>query len=193
MGVGSILAGLIVAALSGCADDTGSNPVGSVVVPAQVAADVMQGVLAADRTVYARDVITRMVVEEKVIKASEYWHDDQALPLPAQVFRLGAEQVADQDLDVWYSLLSLWPINQQNRPKTELEKTGLEFIRDNPGENFYGVEDLGGKDYFTAIYEDNGVAQACVTCHNEHKDSPRRDFELNDNMGGLVIRFLLDG
>jgi len=31
------------------------------------------------------------------------------------------------------------------------------------------------------------VAQACVGCHNAHANSPRRDFKLNDVMGGIVI------
>ena len=32
------------------------------------------------------------------------------------------------------------------------------------------------------------VAQACVSCHNSHNDSPRKDFKLKDVMGGVVIR-----
>jgi len=32
------------------------------------------------------------------------------------------------------------------------------------------------------------VAPACVTCHNDHKDSPKKDFKLGDTMGGVVIR-----
>ncbi|MGH8865829.1 MAG: c-type heme family protein, partial [Burkholderiales bacterium] len=40
---------------------------------------------------------------------------------------------------------------------------------------------------------DKAVAEACVTCHNNHKDSPRSDFKLNDIMGGIVIRIPLTG
>ncbi len=49
-------------------------------------------------------------------------------------------------------------------------------------------EKLGNQKYFTAVYADTAVAQACVSCHNEHKDSPRKDFKLKDVMGGVVIR-----
>ena len=31
------------------------------------------------------------------------------------------------------------------------------------------------------------VAQACIGCHNAHSNSPRRNFRLNDVMGGIVI------
>jgi len=49
-------------------------------------------------------------------------------------------------------------------------------------------ETLGDRKYFTAIYPDVAVAQACIQCHNEHKDSPRSDFAMDDVMGGVVIR-----
>jgi hypothetical protein len=57
---------------------------------------------------------------------------------------------------------------------------------------YYGAETLGGKNYFTAVYADMAVAPACIDCHNEHQDSPRKDFDLGDVMGGVVIRIPLD-
>ena len=47
--------------------------------PKQVA-DMLHAVMAADRTVYAKKVINRLVKEHKVIKASEYYEDEKALP-----------------------------------------------------------------------------------------------------------------
>ena len=41
--------------------------------------------------------------------------------------------------------------------------------------------------------DDRAVAPACVTCHNDHKDSPKRDFKLNDVMGGVVLRIPISG
>ena len=51
--------------------------------------------------------------------------DESALPLPAQMFRMGAEMVAEKDPGFTYSLLSIWPINKQNTPRTDVEKAGL--------------------------------------------------------------------
>ena len=62
------------------------------------------------------------------------------------------------------------------------------LIAANPGQNFYTEETLGGKTYFTAVYADKAVAPACVSCHNEHKDTPKKDFKIGDTMGGVVIR-----
>jgi len=154
----------------------------------KVMADSLQGVLEADRTVYTRLIVNRLQNEEKVIKTSEHWKDDQALVRPAQMFRYGSEMVAERDAPFSYSLLSLWPVNKQNSPKTDAEKNGLKYIADNTGNNYYKMEKLGDKTYFTAVYADAAVAPACITCHNAHEDSPRSDFKLGEVMGGVVIR-----
>jgi Protein of unknown function (DUF3365) len=151
-------------------------------------ADGLHAVMAADRTVYTRMVVNRLQNEEKVIKATEHFKDDKSLPLPAQMFRFGAEAVAEKKMPFSYSLLSLWPVNKQNLPKTAVEKKGLEAVAKDPTKPFYGEETLGKAKYFTAVYADRAVAPACVTCHNDHKDSPKTDFKIGQTMGGVVIR-----
>jgi hypothetical protein len=150
-------------------------------------ADSLHMIMDSDRTVYTKLIVNRLQNEEKVIKASEHWKDDKALVLPAQMFRYGSEMVAEKGAGFSYSLLSLWPVNKQNAPKTAVEKEGLEAVAKS-GTPFYKDETLGGKTYFTAIYPDKAVAKACIACHNSHKDSPRRDFKMGDVMGSVVLR-----
>jgi len=176
-----------VTSLTACSD----SKVGGIEPKAMT--DALFSVMEADRTVYTKLIIGRLAKDEKVIKASEHWKDEKALVLPAQMFRYGAERVAEKGADFSYSLLSLWPVNKQNKPKTDVEKEGLKFIADNPGQNFYGEEKLGDTNYFTAIYPDIGVAPACISCHNDHKDTPKTDFKLGDVMGGVVIRIPVKG
>jgi len=169
---------------------SGGNSSGSV-TPQQMA-DAVHTVLEADRTVYTQKIVNRLTQEDKVIKASEHWKEDKALLLPAQMFRAGSEEVQKKGSGFSYALLSKWPINKQNKAKTEVEKKGLQAIIDNPDKPFYDTEKLGDKTYFTAVYQDKAVSQACVVCHNNHQDSPRTDFELNEVMGGVVIRIPID-
>lgn len=155
-------------------------------------ADAIYAVIESDRTVYTRTVVQRLQNEDEVITADEHWQEESALPLPAQMLRMGAEGVAKKNAGFSYALLSQWPINNQNNAKTPMEKEGLEFVKQNPGKNFYGTEKLAGKSYFTAVYPDVAVSEACTKCHNDHIDSPRKDFKLGDLMGGLVLRIPLD-
>ncbi len=190
----AVAAGLGTAAAVSAAPDVANQPV----ISPKAMADALHVVMDSDRTVYTRKIVNRLVKKDKVIEASEHFEDEKALVLPAQMFRFGSELVAERteklpDVNFSYSLQSLWPINKQNEPKTDAEKEGLQYIVDNKGENFYTVEELGGQKYFTAVYADSAVAPVCVSCHNDHKDSPRRDFELGDVMGGVVIRIPVEG
>jgi Protein of unknown function (DUF3365) len=180
---------MIAAGLALSAGGCGKSAAGG--ITPQVMADGLHAVMAADRTIYTRNVVNRLQNDLKIIKATEHWQDEKTLPLPAQMFRMGAELASKEGKGFTYALLSLWPVNKQNAPRTEVEKKGLQYVVDNPGKNYYADEDLGGTKYFTAVYADKAVAPACVSCHNNHEDSPRTDFKLDDIMGGVVIRVAL--
>ncbi len=160
-------------------------------VTAQTMADAIHDVIEADRAVYAELVINRLVIEEEVIEASEEYHEKSALPLPAQMLRASAEKVRDKKSGFSFSLVSPWPINSQNKVKTEAEVKGMDFVLANPNKNYYGEETLDGKKYFTALYADIAVSNSCVSCHNNHKDSPKKDFKVNDVMGAVMVRIPL--
>jgi hypothetical protein len=183
----AVLAALLTAVAA--AGNVASNERG---VSYQRMADALHTVLEADRTAYTKLVVHRLQNEEKVIEASEHWKDDKALLLPAQMFRAGAEAVAKKNAGFSYSLLSLWPINKQNAAKTAAEKAGLKALATTPDKPFYKEEKLGNKNYFTAVYADRAISKACVSCHNDHRDSPRKDFKLNEVMGGVVIRIPIE-
>jgi hypothetical protein len=155
-------------------------------------ADALHAVMESDRTVYTRNVVDRLQNDEKVIKASEHWKDDKALPLPSQMFRMGAEMVNAKNAGFTYSLASIWPINKQNVPKTPGEIAGLKAVAVRPSVPYYTEETLGKTRYFTAVYADRAISPACVTCHNQHRDSPRTDFKLGDVMGGVVLRIRME-
>lgn len=156
----------------------------------EVYTDSLFAVMKADRTNYTKLIIKRLgPAGADSIAPAEHWKDlDNGAPLPAQMFRAGSEAVAELTDKFTYTLQSKWPINPQNAPKTPMEKEGLEYIAANPGENFYGTEKLGDQEYFTAVYPDVGVSDACTNCHNNHKDTPKTDFKVGEVMGGVVIR-----
>jgi len=151
-------------------------------------ADAVHKVLETDRTVYTQMIVNRLTLQDKVIKASEHWQEDKALLLPAQMFRQSAERVNEQSPGFSYALISPWAINKKNSPRTDAEVKGVDKLKGDATKPFYADEELGGEKYFTAVYPDIAVADACVECHNKHKDSPRTDFKKGDLMGAVVVR-----
>ncbi len=170
----------------GCGNQGGQGGAAMGITPQQMT-DALYAVISADRAVYAGQVVDRLGKDE-AIKATERFKEEKTLPLPAQMLRMGAEHAQKTNASFSYALLSQWPINKQNAAKTDAEKAGLKFVAENPGKNYYVEEKIADKTYYTAVYPDKAVASACVTCHNNHADSPRKDFKDNEVMGALVIR-----
>ncbi|MFQ5450963.1 MAG: DUF3365 domain-containing protein [Nitrospinaceae bacterium] len=155
-------------------------------LPPEVVSDYVHSILEADRTIYSKHVVDRLK-NNNIMEASEHWWLENSLPLPAQ-FLLKASQLVEKNrAGVDFRLISLWPIHSRNGPANEFERKGLEFIDIHPVRPFIGKTRIGKKQFFQAIYPDFAVTPGCVQCHNSHPKSPRKDFKLNDVMGGIVV------
>ena len=172
-------------------------------IPPEVVVDYIHAVAEADRTAYTKHVVNRLKTLEGKSKsngvvpaeATEGWQQSNGIPLPAQMFRLGAE-LASENGQFTYGLISPWNINDAQAPKGEFEEQGMQKVVDT-GEPYKAEREIAGKKYYSAIYPDKAVAEACVTCHNSHpvhkERYPDKVFELRDVMGGVVINLPLSG
>jgi hypothetical protein len=160
-------------------------------VPPEKVADYVHAVLEADRTIYTTHVVNRMQ-EKGIVKAAEHWEQDNALLLPAQFLQHSGRLVAESGRGIRYRLIGLSPIYQRNAPATEFERKALETLRGRPERPVTGIVSSGKKQYFQAVYSDLAVSSACVSCHNSHPLSPKRDFKLQDVMGGIAITIPLE-
>lgn len=180
---------------------TTATATGPMIAP-ELVADYIHTALAADRTAYTKNVVSRAKTLEGVEKAdgvleiesTEGWQQTDGIPLPAQMFRLGSE-IANENGAYTYSLVSSWNLNDNQAPKGEFEATAIVEMEET-GEPVKGYQEVAGQAYFSAIYPDPAVAEACVTCHNTHpvhlERYPDKVFELGDVMGGIVINIPVD-
>ena len=179
---------LVLVVGTACARGGGNDSAG---LPPEKVADYVHAVIAADRATYAEEVVHRLQDIEQVIRATEQFKEEKGLPLPSQMLRMGAQRAAKTG-GFRYALISAWAINKANMPRTDFETRGLEAVAKVPGTPYRSTEVVGGKRYFMSLYADVAVSQACVSCHNGHVESPRKDFKLNDVMGGVVVALPLE-
>lgn len=156
-------------------------------VSSEKVAAFIHAVLEANRNNYTENVVSKL--RRDGIEAHEHWRDERGVPLPAQFLMETGRLVALKDLNFSFRLASLTPVYVWNGPNSDLERQGLAAVQQNPDHPYYGFVTKSGTRYFQAIYADRAVSTACVECHNNHPNSPRRDFKLNDVMGGIVITF----
>jgi hypothetical protein len=147
------------------------------IAPERVA-DYLFAIIAAHRKTYTTKVVERMQ-NQGVVLATENWMES-------------AHQTSEEDKGIRFRLISLWPTYQRNAPATEFERKGLEGVQANPDQAYTGMVTLKNKHFFQAVYADTAVSKACVSCHNTHPRSPKRDFQLGDVMGGVVITISLN-
>ena len=159
-------------------------------IPIRVVADYLHAVLKADRTFYTQHVVERMEAM-LLVTATENWREERTLPLPAQFLKEASRGLQVSGNPFRYRLVSLWPLNPENTPKNESEKQALEKVI-TYGEVAEQEIQRDNQKYYQAIFPDRAVSRACVNCHNAHPDSPKRDFKLNDVMGGLEILIPLE-
>ena len=177
--------------LTSCSETEAKAPSKPSGIEAQKMADALFSVMKGTRTAYTKHIVARLK-KKGIVKPNEKWEDfENGIMLPAQMFRHSRDLAMEANPGFTYSLQSEWPINKQNAPKTAMEKEGLQYIGKNPGKNFYGEEKIGDQVFYTAVYPDVAVSPACIDCHNDHKDSPRDDFKMDEVMGGVVIRIPL--
>ena len=158
--------------------ETPTKPKLAISIKPKDMADALHAVIGSDREVYT--------------KLSAQRAQEKGVLNPCELFRLNSEAVASKGVEFSYVLRALRPINQRNAPETEVEKKGLEFVSTHASQAYSEEELLGGRWYFTAVYADVAVNESCVTCHNQLKDSPRKDFKRGDVMGGVVVRVALE-
>ena len=143
-------------------------------------------VLAAEND-EARRLWTQEIVGagKKVgLSFDEDWEREEveAGPLPALFLKETARQMQRMSTDLTFFLGSDAPIKEANRFEGQ---QALEFaeIRATGEPQFF--EDTEHQDQ-VAMFPDVASAAACVSCHNDHVDSPRDDWTLHEVMGATT-------
>jgi hypothetical protein len=135
----------------------------------------------AFRTVYAKQIVAQAAKSN--VKPDENWtKEDHAIMLPAQFLKAAGGELKDFEL----GLIGLTPIYKENLPKTKAEEGALKQLAANPAKEVITFED---GPQFKGIAADLAIADSCVSCHNAHPMSLKKDFKKGDLMGAIVVRF----
>lgn len=134
----------------------------------------------------ARMIYTKRIVgpgKDAGLAFGEDWAEPgvEKGPLPALFLRLAAQKMEAKPPPLGLYLGSDAPINASNL-FTGDQAASFDALKSTGGPVFSSVPQVG----MVAMYPDVAGAQACVSCHNAHKDSPKTDWKLNDIMGATT-------
>lgn len=140
------------------------------------------------RAYYADNVISRLqAADGKAVYSENYREVHGGIPIPATLsIELGALfDNAHTDGRISYEFISDYPFaKRKSRPLDPFEIEALKSFRESADrQSFTKLEGNGlGRSTYrlaTPIL----MRKACVTCHNSHPDSPRRDWKVGDVRG----------
>ena len=143
--------------------------------------------MLATRSVYTKDVVSKLQSDGVNIEFGPNFREKQRhVPLPATMVHLISDEVNKQGLYT-IDLISPWAINPAKLPGTQWEKESVNALIADPGSPQSKIDTSGGKSKLLYMDADFASTPACVTCHNALPESPKRDYELGDMMGSLVV------
>jgi hypothetical protein len=144
--------------------------------------------LVAKENNKAREQWTKKIVvagKNAGLKFGEEWRKagiDEG-PLPALFLREVATQLEKSPVPLSLFLGSDFPISSANKFEGKQEEAFQNMRNTNGEAQFFFSQDVNR---YTAMFADNVVVEGCASCHNEHPDSPKKDWVLNDLMGATT-------
>jgi hypothetical protein len=151
-------------------------------IPVEQVFALAEGENDAVRALWTREIVG---AGQKVgLRFNEDWREagEEAGPLPALFLRETAKNLEKDPVRLSLFLGSDAPINPANRFQGVQQEKFAE-IRRSGAPQFFKMPDTG---LYTAMFPDEAVAEACVSCHNQHEGSPRSDWKLGDVMGATT-------
>lgn len=134
------------------------------------------------RNLYTKDILQ---AGKKIgIRFDERWQEKSVVAglLPAQFLRETATYLEKSPVRLGLYLGSDYPINRANLIEgMQLEK--FENIKKDRREVFLKMNE---EKTYVFMSPDVAVVKACVSCHNNHSESPKKDWKINDVMGATT-------
>lgn len=146
--------------------------------------------IVADREVYTEGVVGKLQRDGNpatTANLAQYASVKGAIPLPASFVHATSKLVNARGFHT-ADLLSLWNLDPTKGPRNSQERKALqELVRDPEGVRGWIADEGTASVRYVQVMADIASVQSCVDCHNAHPASTKRDFRVNDVMGGLVV------
>ncbi|MBN4073198.1 HAMP domain-containing protein [Mariprofundus ferrooxydans] len=142
--------------------------------------------ITADRGYYTKNVIGTLKREWTDFKArSMHQKIKGAVPLPTTYVQEVAAGL-NKDAGYTYQLLSKYSVNRNQGLSSAFDQHAWEALSKNPKQPFSSVVEENGRIMLHFATADI-AKQGCVACHNNHPASVKRDYQVGDLMGVLVV------
>ncbi|KQZ40052.1 response regulator [Duganella sp. Root1480D1] len=138
------------------------------------------------RKYYTENVAARVLAQTAMQVDPDYRGKENAIPLPATMIHDLSDLMQGGGTSL--RLYSPFPFPQRReRALDQFARDAWSYLEQNPDGVFSRTETLHGRSTVRVALADRMSAQACVSCHNSHPQSPKTDWKLGDVRGVLEV------
>lgn len=151
-------------------------------IPIKQVLAIMEAENDVARELYTKDIVG--AGKKQGLKFDEDWEEDtlHAGPLPAQFLKLTSRALESSPVPLGLFLGSDYAINTANNFEDKYLDM-FQAVKTTRDAIFFYVEDAARHAYMAP---DVALVKPCVTCHNEHDESPKDDWVIDDVMGATT-------
>ncbi|NEQ36518.1 MAG: DUF3365 domain-containing protein [Okeania sp. SIO3I5] len=146
------------------------------------------------RTLYSSEVVPNAMKVEGISMTHDYRTTEGAIPIPATFLIELGERIRLKNPEMSVRLYSNYPFpsrQAEGGPRDNFEYKAIRHLEKNPDVPFYQFVDFQGRPSFRYAEADI-MRPSCISCHNNHPDSPKKDWKVGDLRGVLEITQPLD-
>ncbi len=138
------------------------------------------------RAYYVKNVVKKVLGRDGIKGSFNHKDDPDAIPLPATMIHDLSKLYSAEGASV--SLYSAFPFpNRASRKLDDFGKQAWEMLSRNPDTVIKRLDIINGEPVMRVAIADRMVSNACVSCHNNHPDTPKADWKLGDVRGVLEV------
>ncbi|MEZ4270447.1 MAG: diguanylate cyclase [Myxococcota bacterium] len=146
-------------------------------------------ILEEIRDLYASEVIGRLR-QTNVEVTHEYSAIEHAIPLPVTLSILLGERISRRGGGGMIRLYSPYPFPRRETNgglQDNFAREAWQALSKDPSSVFYRFEKHANKGRVLRYAKADIIRESCVSCHNNHPDSPRKNWRIGDVRGVLEI------
>jgi class 3 adenylate cyclase len=147
-------------------------------------ANDLNSVVSSVRSYYASNVVGRILAHPGTTQVvHNYETIPGAIPIPATLSLELGKVISEQQQNIGYRFVSDFPFkNRAPHQLDDFETASLQSLRDNPEQKIVKAVSSMFSDHVRLIAPVI-MGPACVSCHNVHPESPKRDWKVGDVRG----------
>src|SRR5271169_4675262 len=144
----------------------------------------LNSVITGVRGYYAANVVGRILASPGTTQIiHNYATVPGAIPIPATLSLELGNVIGAQQKNINYRFVSDYPFkNRSPHQLDEFERNALQSLRDNPEQTIVDTSNSFLTDQVRLIVPVI-MGSACVSCHNSHPESPKKDWKVGDVRG----------